>query len=86
MQLLDGKGRLLRQAAVGGRWIDQVTVEPKTDLVRAVCTMPADEVDRVVVALGERRAGEFPRSRLSGGLLRFSARRLRAGQSCQFDD
>ena len=39
--LLDGKGRLLRQAAVGGRWIDQVTVEPKTDLVRAVCTMPA---------------------------------------------
>jgi len=39
--LLDGDGRLLRQTAVGKRWIDQVVLEPKTGLVRAVCTMPA---------------------------------------------
>ncbi len=39
--VLDAEGRLLRQAALGGRWIDQVAVEPKTGLVRAVGTMPA---------------------------------------------
>lgn len=42
--LRDGDGRLLRQAAVGQRWIDQIVLEPKTDLVRAVCTMPAGTV------------------------------------------
>ena len=39
--VLDAEGGIVVQQAVGKRWIDQVVVEPKTNLVRAICTMPA---------------------------------------------
>jgi glyoxylase-like metal-dependent hydrolase (beta-lactamase superfamily II) len=39
--LLDGEGRLLRQQSAGQRWINQVALNPRGSLLRAVCTMPA---------------------------------------------
>jgi len=39
--VLDAEGAVVVQQAVGQRWIDQVVVESKTDLARAICTMPA---------------------------------------------
>jgi len=39
--VFDAEGEIVVQQAVGQRWIDQIAVEPKTDLVRAMCTIPA---------------------------------------------
>lgn len=39
--LLDGRGQVLLEQAVGQRWIDQVVVGPDGQSVYCICTMPA---------------------------------------------
>jgi hypothetical protein len=39
--LLDGTGKVLRQQRAGQRWIDQIAVPDRSQVVRALCTMPA---------------------------------------------
>jgi glyoxylase-like metal-dependent hydrolase (beta-lactamase superfamily II) len=59
--LLDGAGRLLSQRRAGQRWINQVALGGKGDVVRAVCTMPAGragDLPEVFHLAGNRSARE----------------------------